>query len=235
MIYINYYNEIKTTLIKNEEYKRIKDYSKNKSDLNSYFEVGRLLVEAQGGETRAKYGNKLIKEYSAKLTRELGKGYTERNLRNMRTFYTRFKKWHAVRTKLTWTHYRMLLPLKSIDEIKYYIYIAEKQNLSYRQLRERIKSNEYERIGFKEELEEPKINTLIKNPIIIKTNDINEEITEYRLHQIILENIEDFLKELGVGFTFVGHEVKLENNNRRDILLFNTECNLYGLIDLKVT
>ena len=89
---MNYYNEIKNTLVKNEIYKKVKDYSKNKSDLNAYFEVGRLIVEAQGGEKRAKYGNKLIKEYSERLTKELGKGYTERNLRNMRSFYNKFKK-----------------------------------------------------------------------------------------------------------------------------------------------
>ena len=84
MIKINYYNEIKETLVKNEIYKKVKDYSKNKSDLNAYFEVGRLIVEAQGGEKRAKYGNKLIKEYSKRLTNELGKGYTYTNLSRMR-------------------------------------------------------------------------------------------------------------------------------------------------------
>ena len=77
---MNYYKEIKETLIKNEIYKKVKDYSKNRSDLNTYFEVGRLIVEAQGGEERAKYGNKLIKEYSEKLTRELVKGYSTRSL-----------------------------------------------------------------------------------------------------------------------------------------------------------
>ena len=74
---MNYYNEIKETLVKNEVYKKVKDYSKNKSDLNTYFEVGKLIVEAQGGEERAKYGNKLIKEYSEKLTKELGSGYKD--------------------------------------------------------------------------------------------------------------------------------------------------------------
>ena len=89
---MNYYNEIKETLIKNEIYKKVKDYSKNKSDLNAYFEVGRLIVEAQGGEKRAKYGNKLIKEYSAKLTNELGKGYTTSALKRMRKFYVVIQK-----------------------------------------------------------------------------------------------------------------------------------------------
>ena len=87
MIIINYYNKIKNTLIKNETYKKVKEYSKNKSDLNTYYEVGRLLIEAQGGEERAKYGNKLIKEYSEKLTKELGKGYSSTNLKNMRKYY----------------------------------------------------------------------------------------------------------------------------------------------------
>ena len=88
---MNYYNEIKETLVKNEVYKKVKDYSKNKNDLNAYYEVGRLIVEAQGGEARAKYGNKLIKEYSERLTKELGKGYSTRNLALMRKYYIKFK------------------------------------------------------------------------------------------------------------------------------------------------
>ena len=241
MIYINYYNEIKETLIKNEVYKRIKDYSKNKSDLNAYFEVGRLIVEAQGGEKRAKYGNKLIKEYSDKLTKELGKGYDVSNLKRMRQFYLLFQKSGALRHQsynLSWTHYRYLLPLNDDKKISYYINVAISQNLSYRDLNERIKSNEYERIGYKEELEDPKISTLIKNPIIIKTNNSNEELSEYALHQAILENIDDFLKELGVGFTYVGSEVKIkmgDKYNYIDFLLFNYKFNCFVIIELKVT
>ena len=208
MIKINYYNEIKETLVKNEIYKKVKDYSKNKSDLNAYFEVGRLIVEAQGGEKRAKYGNKLIKEYSEKLTNELGKGFTVSNLRKMRQFYLLFRKRSTLSSELTWSHYTELLKIKNINEVKYYIYITDKQNLSVRELREKIKSNEYERIGYKEELEEPKVNTFIKNPIIIKVGDKNKKLTEYALHQLILENMDDFLKELGIGFTYVGSEVK---------------------------
>ena len=152
---INYYDEIKETLIKNEIYKKVKDYSKNKSDLNAYFEVGRLIVEAQGGEKRAKYGNKLIKEYSEKLTKELGKGYNATNLKRMRQFYLLFEKVAAVRQcfgNLTWTHYKYLLPIDDTGKITYYISIAVSQNLSSRELEKRIKSNEYERIEYKEEL-----------------------------------------------------------------------------------
>ena len=237
MVFINYYNEIKEVLIKNETYKTVKDYSKNRSDLNSYFEVGRLLVEAQGGEARAKYGNKLIKEYSEKLTKELGKGYKVSTLRKIRQFYLLFRKRSALPSELKWSHINELLSLNSMKQIEYYIYITKTENLSYRELRERIKSNEYERIGFKEELEKPKVNTLIKNPIIIKTKEnIKDKISEQFLHNLILEDMDNFLKELGIGFTYVGHEVKIgENKHSIDFLLFNYNFNLFVVVEIKVT
>ena len=238
MIKINYYNQIKETLVKNEIYKKVKDYSKNKSDLNAYFEVGRLIVEAQGGEKRAKYGNKLIKEYSEKLTKELGKGYKVSNLKNMRQIYLKFRKRQTLSGELSISHYIILSRIDNENEIKYYINISKTLNLSVRELRERIKSNEYERIGYKEELEEPKINTFIKNPIIIKVGDKKEKLSEYTLHQSILENIDDFLKELGIGFTYVGSEVKIKMGDRYnyiDFLLFNVKYNCYVVIELKVT
>ena len=238
VIKTNYYDEIKETLVKNEIYKKVKDYSKNKSDLNAYFEVGRLIVEAQGGEKRAKYGNKLIKEYSERLTRELGKGYKVSNLKNMRQFYLIFKKCQALPGELTWSHYIELIRLNSMKEIDYYIYITQVQNLSYRELHERIKSKEYERIGFKEELEKPKINTLIENPIMIKVKNKNERLSEYALHSSILENMDDFLVELGIGFTYVGSEVKIkigDNYHYIDFLLFNYKFNCFVVVELKVT
>ena len=232
---------IKKTLIKNEVYKKVKDYSKNKSDLNAYFEVGRLIVEAQGGEARAKYGNKLIKEYSEKLTKELGKGYTYTNLSRMRQFYLLSLKVAAVRQlsgHLTWTHYRILLSIKDINEIKYYVNIAISNNLSSRELEKCIKSNEYERIGKDVNVNESKVNSLIKNPILIKVKNKNEKLTEYALHQSILENIKDFLKELGIGFAFIGSEVKIKIGDRYnyiDFLLFNYIHNCFIVIELKVT
>ena len=235
---MNYYNEIKETLIKNEIYKKVKDYSKNKSDLNAYFEVGRLIVEAQGGEKRAKYGNKLIKEYSEKLTKELGKGYKVSNLKNMRQIYLKFRKRQTLSGELSISHYIILSRIDNENEINYYINISKTLNLSVRELREKIKSNEYERIGYKEELEEPKINTFIKNPIIIKVGDKKEKLSEYALHQLILENMDDFLKELGIGFAYIGSEVKIKIGDRYnyiDFLLFNVKYNCYVVIELKVT
>ena len=132
---MNYYNEIKDVLIKNEVYKKVKDYSKNRSDLNSYYEVGRLIVEAQGGEARAKYGNKLIKEYSEKLTKELGKGYGVSNLKDMRQVYLRFKKRRTVFGELSWNHYVVLSRLVGDSKMNYYLKISERLNLSIRELK----------------------------------------------------------------------------------------------------
>ena len=236
-MYINYYNEIKETLVKNEAYKKVKDYSKNKSDLNAYYEVGKLIVEAQGGENRAKYGNKLIKEYSEKLTKELGKGYNITNLKNMRQFYIKMKG-RTLCDQLHWSHYRYLLTINNDNKFDYYVMITRKLNLSVRELRERIKSKEYERIGYKEELEKPEVNTLIKNPIIIKVDNPNIKLDEYALHQSILENMDNFLKELGIGFTYAGSEVKIKIGDRYnyiDFLLFNVKYNCYVVIELKIT
>ena len=236
---MNYYNQIKDVLINNEVYKKVKDYSKNKNELNSYYEVGKLLVEAQGGEARAKYGNKLIKEYSERLTKDLGKGYSKRSLFLMRKYYLHFSKVQTLSAQLTWSHYVEILRFNDNNKINYYIHMCETFNLSVRKLRERIKSNEYERIGYKEELEEPKVNTLIKNPIIIKTpNTIKDKITEKVLHQLILNDLDSFLKELGIGFLYYGHEVKIKIGNTYhsiDFLLFNIEYNAFIVVEIKVT
>ena len=137
---MNYYKEIKEQIINNEITKRIKDYSKNKSDLTTYYNVGKLLAEAG-----KHYGEGIIREYSRKLTNELGKQYSITTLKYIRQFYL-FSKSHSVSDQLTYTHYKLLLPIKESLEIEYYIEIAIKQNLSVRQLREKIKSNKYERL-----------------------------------------------------------------------------------------
>ena len=105
---MNYYNLIKQEFLDNKAYHEVKNYSKNKKDLKTYFEVGKLIVEAQGGEERAKYGNQLIKEYSKKLTEELGKGYTISSLKRMRQFYLIIEKGAALTHLLTWSHYCVL-------------------------------------------------------------------------------------------------------------------------------
>ena len=115
---IKYYEIIKEILIKNEVYKKVKDYSKNKSDLNAYYEVERLIVEAWSGEARAKYGNRLIKEYSEKLTRELGKGYTISALKRMRQFYLMILKGATLSLQLTWSHYVEILKIYNLINMR---------------------------------------------------------------------------------------------------------------------
>ena len=137
----NYYDEVKNELINNEVYKKVKDYSKNRNELSTYYNVGKLLIEAQGGEDRAKYGNGLIKKYSLKLSQEIGNKYNITTLKRMRQFYLIIEKGAAMRHQLSWSHYRELLPIGNINEINYYISVTEKNSLSVRQLRERIKSN----------------------------------------------------------------------------------------------
>ena len=241
---MNYYNKIKEELVNNEIYKRVKDYSKNRSDLRTYYNVGKLLIEAQGGEKRAKYGDGLIKEYSYKLTNELKISFKERNLRNMRQFYIVFKSknWHTVSAKLTWSHYVEIIWKDDINEILYYINICHIQNLSVRELRIKIKNKEYERLddNTKNKLitkEKTGISDFIKNPIIIKNNG-NNILGERTLKQFILEDLDNFLKELGDGFCYIGNEYKIKLGDRYnyiDLLLFNVKYNCYVVVELKVT
>ena len=241
---MNYYNEIKNKLIDNEVYKRVKDYSKNRNDLNTYYEVGKLLIEAQGGEERAKYGDRLIKEYSERLYNELGKKYDITTLKRYRQFYLKIEKGAALRHQLSWTHYRELLTLDNINELNYYVEITIEQNLSYRQLREKIKTKEYKRLDNNTKLklinkEKLDIKDNIKNPIAIhnKNNLDKENISEKVLQRLILEDIPSFLKELGTGFSFIENEYKIKigsTYNYIDLLLFNIKYNCYVVIELKV-
>ena len=156
----------------------------------------------------------------------------------MRQFYLKYKKRSTLSSELTWSHYSELIQIDDNLKRDYYEKITISQNLSVRELRERIKSKEYERIGYKEELEKPEVNTLIKNPIVIKVDNPNIKLSEYALHQTILENMDDFLKELGIGFTYAGSEVKIkigDGYNYIDFLLFNVKYNCYVVIELKVT
>ena len=242
---MNYYKEIKNELINNEVYKRVKDYSKNKNELSTYYNVGKLLIEAQGGEDKAKYGNALIKEYSEKLTKEIGRGYTFSALSRMRQFYLLSEKIATLSQQLTWSHYCELLVFDNVDEINYYIKQTEIYNLSVRELREKIKSKEYQRLDNNTKLklinkEETVVSDFIKNPIVIrnKYNIDKESITEKILQRLILEDIPSFLKELGEGFTFVENEYKIKIGNTFnyiDLLLYNIKFNCYVVIELKVT
>ena len=235
---MKYYNEIKNELINNELYKKVKDYSKNKSDLTTYYNVGKLLSEAG-----KHYGEGIIKEYSKKLSIEVGLYYNVRTLRRIRQFYKIFKNWSTVSTKLTWSHYTELLKINDLNIINYYIKITEQNNLSVRELRNKIKNNEYDRLNdiTKEKLvnqEEIKLPDLVKNPITIKNSNNYEFVSEKILKNLILEDIDNFLLELGEGFCYIKNEFKIKIGNTYnyiDLLLFNIKFNCYVVVELKVT
>ena len=237
---MNYYNEIKEYLIKNEIYSKAKDYSKERYKVTVYFEIGKLLSEA-GKE----YGKNIIKQYSEKLMIEVNKKYKVSNLYKIRKFYDIFsnEKLYPLGTKLSWSHYRELLIVKDFNEIIYYINICEKNNLSRRQLHERIKSHEYDRLSDETKLKlinevQLKVDDLIPNPVIIKTDSPKEELSEYALKQLILNDLDEFLNQLGTGFTYVGNEFKIKFENRYnyiDFLLYNIKFKCYVVVELKVT
>ena len=174
---MDYYNEIKDKLIDNEIYMRLKDYSKERNRLTTYYEVGKLLSEAG-----KHYGDDIIGEYSKNLSIEVGKKYDKSTLFRIRKFYLIFsnKKVAPMVPQLTWSHCLLLIPIKDFNKINYYIYQISKRNLSKRQLEELIKNKEYERLREETKVklvnkEKNRITDLVPNPIIIR-NPNNYEI-----------------------------------------------------------
>ena len=237
---MNYYEEIKNKIIDNETYERVKDYSKERHRVITYYEIGKLLYEAG-----KKYGVNIIKQYSKKLVIEVGTKYNERTLRRMRQLYLLFKKqkWSPLATKLSWSHYSELLSIKNDDKLSYYLNLSIIQNIGVRELREKIKSKEYERLPDKTKnkiIKEEKLEVkdLVPNPILIKNKYNIEIIAEKVLHNLILEDIETFMRELGNNFSFIGSEYKIkigDTYHKIDLLLFNIKYNAYVVLELKVT
>ena len=175
---MNYYDEIKNELINNEINRKVKNYSINKSDLDAYYNVGRMLSEAGNH-----YGEGIIKEYQKRLTYKLGKSYSKRNLWLMLKFYKLNEKVQTLSAQLSWSHYCKLLSFENTDKINYYIELVKNNNLSVRQLRERIKSNEYERLPESTKnkiINQDKSNVVdfVKNPILIKNSNKYDIFTE---------------------------------------------------------
>ena len=237
---MDYYEEIKNKIIDNETYERVKDYSKERHRVITYYEIGKLLNEAGG-----KYGANIIKQYSKKLVIEVGTKYNERTLRRMKQLYLFFKKqkWSPLGTKLSISHLRVLFTLKDNNEINYYVKQIINKNMSKRELEYIVKSKEYERLPdetknkiIKEEKLEVK--DLVPNPILIKNKYNIEIIAEKVLHNLILEDIPSFMKELGNGYSFIDDEYKIkigDTYHKIDLLLFNIKYNAYVVVELKVS
>lgn len=191
------------------------------------------------------YGEGIIKEYSQKLKYDLNKNYSVRLLYKMLKYYNFISsgKLPTVSAKLSWSHYDEILRFDDINKIAYYTKISEKQNLSIRQLREKIKSNEYERLPetTKNKIinrDKSSIVDFVKNPIVIRNNKSYEILSEKVLQKMIIEDIEKFLEELGINFTFIKSEypIKLgERYNYIDLLLYNIKFKCYVVVELKIT
>ncbi len=238
------FTNIKELIEKNITYERKTNILKERNRLNTYFEIGREIVEAMG--KRGKYGKNILVEYSSELVNLYGKGYDYTNLNRMRQLYLTFEKVGAVSQELSWTHYRYILPIKEESKRNYYINIAIKNTLTVRELIKEIKNDSYERLTSKEKENIKIINDdyniniidMIKDPIILNCNKmIVDKLDEKLLKQLLIEDIEKTLLELGIGFSYVGKEkrIKVGDNYRYiDLVFFNIELNCYVLIELKI-
>lgn len=232
------YNQIENKLLNHKIYQNIKDYSKIKEKMQTYLEVGELLNRID-----IKYGNSIIKEYSSRLTIRFGKKYTVSLLYKIKQFYSIIQKVPTLSGKLTWSHWYEMLSITDINEIVYYVIQCENNNIDVRGLRNKIKSKEYERLDNKTKYKlicqkEYNIVDFVKNPILIKNNYKYENISEEILQKLILEDIPTFLKELGIGFSFIDNEYKIKMGDRYnyiDLLLYNIKYKCYVVIELKVT
>lgn len=232
------YDRIENKILNHEIYQNVKDYSKAKEKLKTYLEVGKLLKDAD-----IKYGNKVIKDYSNRLTIKFGKKYTTSLLYEIKQFYNIIEKVPTLSGKLTWSHWYEMLPINDINKIIYYVNQCEINNIDVRGLRSKIKSKEYERLpeDTKTKLiiqDKIEIKDFVPNPILIRNKNNIEIVTEKALQKLILEDVENFLDELGNGFTFIKSEysIKLDDRyNYIDLLLYNIKYKCYVVVELKVT
>ena len=232
----NYLENIRSYIISEQARTIVRDYSANKSKLETNYNIGKELSEAG-----KHYGEGIVKKYAKELTKEFDKGYGITELRKMRAFYYIAQKCAPLGRVLTWSHYKLLLPLKNLDEIKFYIDLTIRDNLSKRALAERIKSNEYGRLApeTKQKLKEEKeVNQseMVPSNIVIPSNKLEEKLTEKVLENLIIDNISEVMGQLGEGYCFIKKQYKLNignNKNYIDILLFNIKYNNYVVVEIK--
>lgn len=219
--------------------------------VKTYWEIGRNIVEfEQDGQERAKYGSQLLKNLSKDLSEEHGKGFDDRNLRQMRQFFITFPKWNAVSSKLSWTQYRFIIRLDNELARKFYIIECEKNNWSARELDRQINSSLFERIALSTDkigvlklaekgqlIDNPK--DIFKDPLVLEFLNLKEDFsyTESQLEQKIIDNLQKFLLELGKGFTFVSRQQKIAIGDKifyTDLIFYNRLLRCFVILELKL-
>ena len=246
---MNYFDEIKNIIETKEINEKVRRLQSNSDTLKSYYNIGKLLIEAQGGEARARYGNGLIKEWSKKLVEKYGKGYDYTNLSRMRSLYITFQKLAPLEQlfKISWSHWKYLLPIKNENERNYYINQCILNNLSKNELIKLMKEKAFDRLTYadknnvklldlKEENNSYSLKDMLLNPIIINIDNKNE-LSERVLKKYLLEELRNFFLQLGTGFLYAGSEYKInfmDKNFFIDMLLFNINLNCYIAVELKL-
>ena len=240
-----------------EQIKRILSEARNKvyqtanfAMVEAYWNIGKSIVEQQGGEEKAEYGVRLIAELSKQMTTDFGKGFTVANLKNMRQFYLTFPKSYALRSELSWTHYRLLMRVENKNARQFYIEEAIKSNWSTRQLERQINSFFYERLLSSQnkekvseeiqKLESAKVpEDIIRDPYVLEFLGLNpkDDFYESDLEEALITHLQKFLLELGRGFSFVARQKRITFDGRHfriDLVFYNYILKCFVLIDLKI-
>jgi len=223
----------------------------NREMVIAYWHIGREIVEEeQHGKLRADYGVKLISVLSARLSRDFGKGFDERNLFYMKQFYLTFPKLNAVRSELSWTHYRILMRVDNLNARAFYEIECIKNNWSARELERQKGSLLFERLALSKDKkglmklarkgqELSSYEDMIKDPYVLEFTGLSPQskLYESSLEQALIDNLSKFLLELGKGFTFVARQKRISLDGDHfyiDIVFYNTILKCYVLIDLKI-
>lgn len=223
----------------------------NNAMVEAYWNIGRVIVEKQGGNDKAEYGTALLKNLSKEMTKEFGKGFTIANLKNMRQFYLIFPKSYALRSELSWTHYRLLMRVENDNARNFYMEECIKSNWSTRQLERQITTLFYERILssknkekvaqeiYKLEPQTKQAEDIIKDPYVLEFLGLPENIDflEKNLEQALIDHLQKFLLELGRGFSFVARQKRITFDGRHfyiDLVFYNYILKCFVLIDLKI-
>lgn len=215
----------------------------------AYWQIGKMIVEKQGGKERAKYGDGLIKELSVRMTEDFGHGFDERELRRMRQFYLFFPIWDTVCPELCWSHFRLLIRVENKATRDFYAKEAVEGNWSVRQLAREIHTFSYQRYlashgnhdviddtAKKEEQFNPL--NIIKDPYVLDFTGLKADSSFYEkdLEEALITHLNEFLLELGSGFAFVARQRRFDMDGRNfyvDLVLYNYKLKCFVLIDLK--